>query len=82
MKSTKEKNRPLDSGAGETPKNIVKPVSVSSAKIDRDVRETVGEWELDDSRIRCREVNVYYGDKQAIRDVSLDIGHNEVIAIG
>ena len=29
----------------------------------------------------CRKVDVYYGDKQAIRDVSLDIGANEVLAM-
>jgi phosphate transport system ATP-binding protein len=28
----------------------------------------------------CRNVNVYYGEKHAIRQVSLDIGANEVIA--
>ena len=29
----------------------------------------------------CRNVNVYYGDKQAIQDVSIDIGMNEVLAM-
>jgi phosphate transport system ATP-binding protein len=29
----------------------------------------------------CRNVNVHYGDKQAIMNVSLDIGRNEVIAM-
>ncbi|WP_455365442.1 phosphate ABC transporter ATP-binding protein PstB [Kaarinaea lacus] len=29
----------------------------------------------------CRDVNVYYGDKHAIRNVNLDIGKNEVIAM-
>jgi phosphate transport system ATP-binding protein len=28
----------------------------------------------------CREVNVYYGEKQALKNVGLDIGANEVIA--
>ena len=28
-----------------------------------------------------RNVNVYYGDKQAIQDVSVDIAKNEVIAM-
>ena len=81
MKSTAKNNQPFDSGSGGPSKSTVKPVSVSSAKVSRDVRKTVGEWELADSRIRCREVNVYYGDKQAIRNVSLDIGRNEVIAM-
>jgi phosphate transport system ATP-binding protein len=29
----------------------------------------------------CRNVNVYYGDNHAIKDVSLDIGRNQVIAM-
>ncbi|MCU0600669.1 MAG: phosphate ABC transporter ATP-binding protein PstB [Desulfobacterales bacterium] len=29
----------------------------------------------------CRHVNVYYGEKKAINDVSLDIGRNEVLAL-
>jgi len=29
----------------------------------------------------CRHVNVYYDDKHAINDVSIDIGHNEVLAM-
>jgi phosphate transport system ATP-binding protein len=48
---------------------------------DRDSRETVGEQFVEDARMTCRDVNVYYGDKQAIKNVSLDIGRNEVIAM-
>jgi len=42
---------------------------------------TVGEITVSNPVIVCRNVNVHYGDKQAIRDVSLDIAHNEVIAM-
>ncbi len=42
---------------------------------------TVGEPLLENSRISCREIDVYYGQKQAINNVSLDIGRNEVIAM-
>ena len=48
---------------------------------DRDSRETVGEKFVEDARMTCRDVDVYYGDKQAINNVSLDIGRNEVIAM-
>jgi phosphate transport system ATP-binding protein len=34
-----------------------------------------------DPAIKSREVSVYYGDKRALFDVSLDIGKNEVIAL-
>ena len=42
---------------------------------------TVGEIYVDDPRMTCRNVNVFYGDKQAIFDVSLDIGKNQVISM-
>jgi phosphate transport system ATP-binding protein len=48
---------------------------------DRDSRGTVGEPFIDEARMTCRNVNVFYGEKQAIRNVSLDIGRNEVIAM-
>ncbi|MGH8531909.1 MAG: phosphate ABC transporter ATP-binding protein PstB [Gammaproteobacteria bacterium] len=49
--------------------------------IDREDRRTVGETFVKNPRMTCRKVDVYYGDKQAIRDVSLDIGANEVVAM-
>ena len=49
--------------------------------VDRENRETVGEITVDNPRMTCREVNVWYGDKHAIKNVSLDIGRNEVIAM-
>jgi phosphate transport system ATP-binding protein len=42
---------------------------------------TVGEVTVKDPVIVCRDVNVYYGDKHAIRDVSLDIAHTQVISM-
>jgi phosphate transport system ATP-binding protein len=59
------------------------PAKAKSGRIlfDRDSRDTVGEPFVEDARMTCRDVNVYYGDKQAIKDVSLDIGRNEVIAM-
>ena len=43
--------------------------------------ETIGKPFTDNARISARDVNVYYGDKQAIIDASLDIGSNEVLAM-
>ena len=43
--------------------------------------KTVGEPYCDNPRIVCRDVNVYYGDKHAIRDVNIDIARNQVIAM-
>ena len=42
---------------------------------------TIGEITTRDPVVVCRGVNVHYGDKHAIRDVSLDIAHDEVIAM-
>ncbi len=42
---------------------------------------TVGEITVANPRMRARNVDVYYGDKHAIKNVSLDIGSNEVIAM-
>ena len=42
---------------------------------------TIGGNLLDDAKISTRDVNVSYGDKQAIYDASLDIGRNQVVAL-
>lgn len=49
--------------------------------VSRENRKTVGDNMVENPRMTCREVNVFYGDKQAIKNVSLDIGRNEVIAM-
>jgi phosphate transport system ATP-binding protein len=50
-------------------------------RVSRDKRETVGTITVENPRMVCRNVNVYYGDKHAIRNVSIDIGRNEVLAM-
>ena len=49
--------------------------------VDRENRQTVGSFTVENPRMTCRKVNVYYGAKHAIKDISLDIGRNEVIAM-
>jgi phosphate transport system ATP-binding protein len=44
-------------------------------------KATVGDITVANARMSARKVDVYYGDKHAIIDVSLDIGANEVIAM-
>ena len=44
-------------------------------------RQTVGEPFVENPRMTCRDVVVHYGDTCAIKDVNLDIGCNEVIAM-
>ena len=43
--------------------------------------ETVGKPLSDSAKMSMRNVNVFYAEKQAIFDVSLDIGTNEVVAM-
>ena len=42
---------------------------------------TVGEYTVENARISCRQVDVFYGEKQALFDINLDIGQREVIAL-
>ncbi|WP_419467268.1 phosphate ABC transporter ATP-binding protein PstB [Allochromatium tepidum] len=57
--------------------------AISSADLakDRHSTATVGDITVADPRITCRNVDVWYGAKQAIRGVSLDIGKNEVLSM-
>ena len=42
---------------------------------------TVGSVEIQAAKMTARGVNIFYGDKQAIHDVTVDIGKNQVIAM-
>jgi phosphate transport system ATP-binding protein len=77
---TKPATQVADTEVEET--RVEEPVELGhTATVSRDVRETVGETKVEDPRMSCTDVNVYYGDKQAIHGVSLDIGRNEVISM-
>jgi phosphate transport system ATP-binding protein len=54
---------------------------IKTQLISRDDRTTVGVQFADNPRMSCREVSVYYGDKQAVNSVSIDIPRNEVLAM-
>lgn len=43
--------------------------------------ETVGQIRVNEPRMVANAVNVYYGEKHAIKNVNLDIGKNQVIAM-
>ncbi|THB75186.1 MAG: phosphate ABC transporter ATP-binding protein [Desulfobulbaceae bacterium] len=43
--------------------------------------KTVGEPFSDSPRMTCRDVSVFYGTNQAINNVSIDVGCNEVLAM-
>jgi phosphate transport system ATP-binding protein len=52
-----------------------------TASVSREHRETVGVATVADPRMTCRGVDVFYGAKQAIMDVTLDVGRNEVLSM-
>ena len=55
--------------------------SSNSSDSSRDYRQTVGKIEVANTKMSMRDVNVSYGDKQAVFGVDLDIAKNEVIAM-
>jgi len=52
-----------------------------SAETDRIAPDTVGDVTAKDPVIRVRDGNVHYGETHALRNISLDVGRNEVIAL-
>jgi phosphate transport system ATP-binding protein len=44
-------------------------------------RKTVGNIAVDDPIFSCRDVDVYYGEKHAIKKVGIDIAKNQVLAM-
>ena len=57
----------------ESPSPALLPVSPQS--------QTVGRVTVDDPLIQARDVNVFYGEKRAIKDVNIDIARNQVLAM-
>ena len=55
--------------------------NVDAVSMQQEQGRTVGEVRVENPRVRCNDVNVYYGEKHAVMNVSLDIGRNEVIAM-
>jgi len=43
--------------------------------------DTVGNYTVENPRMQCRGVDVYYEEKRAIKNVSLDIGKREVVSM-
>jgi phosphate transport system ATP-binding protein len=53
----------------------------SRDEFDVEITGTVGKPLVDTPKMTARHCDVFYGDKQAIFDISLDIGKNEIIAM-
>jgi phosphate transport system ATP-binding protein len=63
---------PSPSGIAPPPANSGSGVAAASAPARDSVRDPI---------MTARSVNVHYGDKHAVKNVSLDIGHNQVLAM-
>jgi len=61
--------------------NIVENEKVEIASTESEKFQTIGQTFLDEPKMSMRDVSVFYGDKQAIFDVDLDIGKNQVISM-
>src|SRR5882724_8401750 len=53
------------------------PTSLEHRTGDR----TVGQFTVDDAVFSCRDVNVYYGSKHALKNVSIDVARKQVLAM-
>ncbi len=56
-------------------------INSNQPKISREDRRTVGEIRVYDPRMICTDINVYYGEKQAIKNLNLDVGKSEILAM-
>jgi phosphate transport system ATP-binding protein len=71
------------SGLGESGLNL-KPsgrLHQPTSRLDQDAIGTVGTTTVEDPVFTCRGVDVYYGSKHAIKNVSIDIGKRQVLAM-
>lgn len=57
------------------------PNTAQSANATAKKEATVGKPLVDDPKFTVRDVSVFYGEKQAVFDVDLDIGKNQVLAM-
>ncbi len=55
--------------------------TMSDGKTDKKSRETVGNPFVEQPRMTCRDVSVFYSVTQAINEVSIDVACNEVLAM-
>ncbi len=72
----------LQSEIEQSPDAELVPEQVTkAADIQQKVGATIGQPFSKKSKMQARNVDVFYGEKQAIFNVSLDLGKNEVVAL-
>ena len=73
-------NKMVTDIAVEMPTGLIQPKKEKTEEIAYP-EETIGIPLLESSKMSMRNVDVFYGDKQAIFNVNVDVGRNEVIAM-
>jgi len=72
----------LETNEVEQPKMTTATAQKPASGLDQtEYQDTVGRTAHDDPAMTMRNVDVFYGDKQAIYNVSLDLGKNEVLSM-
>jgi phosphate transport system ATP-binding protein len=85
--STVEQNRETAAAPSPDAGVNVKPSGRRAASVDaeslatRGEVQTVGTVTVENPLFHCKDVNVYYGEKHAIKRVSIDIGRGQVLAM-
>ena len=81
MQSTLEQKPQISPKVSLSPMARTPSIAESHQKPVAADHQTVGVPFADNAKFAMRDVSVFYADKQAVFDVSLDIGENEVIAM-
>jgi len=77
-----KKTEPKAKKAVAKTRKAVAPQFKAGQSLDIDDHQiTVGKSFSDNAKMTMRNIDVYYGDKQAIHNVSIDIAKNEVMAM-
>jgi phosphate transport system ATP-binding protein len=86
--STVEQNREAATAATSPDAGVnVKPSGRRAATMEADSLaargdvQTVGTVTVENPLFHCRDVNVYYGEKHALKHVSIDVGRGQVLAM-
>ncbi len=76
--------QPLDKIPASTNESAAKETIKHQDSVDQDTpvpAKPMGNPFVDDPKMKLRDVEVFYGDEQAIHGISLDIGKNEVLSM-
>jgi phosphate transport system ATP-binding protein len=84
--STVEQNRETAASSPDAGVNV-KPSGRRAATMEADSLaarsdvQTVGTVTVENPLFQCKDVNVYYGEKHALKHVSIDVGRGQVLAM-